>query len=183
MLRPKEDLRRAVASVQGGEVAFLYNKFGAVAAAATTQVSHGKAAEITVDPSSQHGHQGDGAVFVLNKDNAKFELFRRSRNTTCIHGKNDLAAYYGGGEQTVYDFGTGAHLQFSETTVPIKVYGFENDPTAVVDLFNVAPGTAPQPDGHGGTTLGTIDFVGATVRASQVNFLSADHPLSTGGFV
>jgi len=164
-------------------MASLSHVFGAVAAAVSSQVSHGKAAEITVDPSSQHGHQGDGAVFVLNKDNAKFELFRSSHNITYIHGKDDLAAYYGGGEQTIYDLGTGAHLQFSETTAPIKVYGFENDPRAVVDLFNAAPGTAPQPDGHGGTTLGAIDFVGATVGASQVNFLSADHPLAVGGFV
>ena len=62
-------------------------------------------------------------------------------------------------------------------------YGLENDPTAVIDLFNAAPGTAPRPDGHGGTTLGNIDFVGASVRAAQVHLLSTDHPLSTGGFV
>jgi hypothetical protein len=164
-------------------MALLSNVLGAVAAAVSSQVSHGKAAEITVNPSSQHGHQGDNSVFVLNKDNARFELFWSLHNITYINGKDDLAAYYGGGEQTVYDFGTGAHLQFSEITAPIKVYGFGNDPGAVVDLFNAAPGTAPRPDGHGGTTLGNIDFIGATVRAAQVNFLSADHPLSTAGFV
>jgi hypothetical protein len=31
--------------------------------------------------------------------------------------------------------------------------------------------------------LANIDFIGATVKPSQVNFLSSDHPLSTGGFV
>ena len=161
----------------------LSDAFSAVSAAVSSQVSHGRAAEVTVDPSSQHGHQGDNSVFVLNKDNAKFELFRSSHNLTYIYGRDDLAAYYGGGEQTVYDFGSGAHLQFSEATAPIRVYGLENDPTAVIDLFNAAPGTAPRPDGHGGTALGNIDFVGASVRAAQVHLLSTDHALSTGGFV
>jgi len=31
--------------------------------------------------------------------------------------------------------------------------------------------------------LGNIDFVGASLKSSQVNFLASDHPLSTGGFV
>jgi hypothetical protein len=83
----------------------------------------------------------------------------------------------------IYDFGQGTHLQFSEITAPIKVYGLENDPKAVIDLFNAAPGTTLQPDGHGGTTLANIAFIGAIVNPSQVNFLSSDHPLSTGGFV
>lgn len=100
-----------------------------------------------------------------------------------IYGKDDFAAYYGGGEQTIYDFGTGAHLQFSEITAPIKVFGLENDPNAIIDLFNAAPGRTLQADGHGGTMLANIDFTGATVKASQVNFLTTDHPLSTGGFV
>jgi hypothetical protein len=157
--------------------------FSAVSTAVSSQVSHGRAAEITVDPSSQHGHQGNNDIFVLNKDNARFELFRSSHDITYIYGKDDFAGYYGGGEQTVYDFGTGAHLQFSEITAPIKVYGLQDDSKAVIDLYNAPPGTTLQPDGHGGTTLGNIDFVGATVRASQVNFLATDHPLSTGGFV
>jgi len=63
----------------------------AVSAAVSSQISHGKAAEITVDPSSQHGHQGDDTGFVLNQDNARFELFRSSHNTTFIYGKNDFA--------------------------------------------------------------------------------------------
>jgi len=155
----------------------------AVSAAVSSQISHGKAAEITVDPSSQHGHQGDDTVFVLNQDNAKFELFRSSNNLTFIYGKNDFAGYYGGGEQTIYDFGTGAHLQFSEITAPIKVCGFEHDASAVVDLINAPAGTTLRSDGHGGTMLGNMDFVGATVKTSQVNFLSSDHLLSTGGFV
>jgi hypothetical protein len=74
-------------------------------------------------------------------------------------------------------------LQFSEITAPIKVYGLEHDPKVTIDLFNAAPGTMLQPDGHGGTMLGNIDFLGATVKPSQVNFLSSDHQLSTGGFV
>ena len=156
--------------------------FSAVSDAVSSQISHGKAAEITVDPSSQHGHQGNDTMFVLNKDNAKFELFRSSQDLTFIYSKNDFAGYYGGGEQTIYDFGTGADLQFSEITAPIKVYGFEHDSGAVVDLINAPPGTKLQSDGHGGTMLGNVDFVGATVK-TQVNFLSSDHPLSTGGFV
>jgi hypothetical protein len=163
-------------------VGLVSDVFKAVSDAVSSQVSHGKAAEITIDPSSQHGHQGNNAVFVLNNDNAHFELFRSSHNLTFIYGKNDFAAYYGGGEQAIYDFGTGAHLQFSEITAPIKVYGFEHDSKAIVDLINAAPGTL-QSDGHGGTMLDNVDFVGATVKASQINFLSSDHPLSTGGFV
>jgi hypothetical protein len=161
----------------------LSDALSAVSAAVSSQVSHGRAAEVTVDPSSQHGHQGDNSVFVLNRDGARFELFRSSHNLTYIYGRDDFAGYYGGGEQTVYDFGAGAHLQFSEVTAPIKVYGLARDPTAVIDLFNAPPGTAPRPDGRGGTTLGNIDFVGASVRAAQVHLLSTDHPLSTGGFV
>ncbi|MBV8616929.1 MAG: hypothetical protein JOY66_24580 [Acetobacteraceae bacterium] len=151
--------------------------------AVSSQVSHGRAAEVTVDPSSEHGHQGDGDVFILNRDDMKFELFRSSRDISYIYGRNDLAAYYGGGEQTIYDFGAGTHLQFSESTAPIRVYGLQNDSSAVVDMFNAPSGTTLRPDGHGGTMVGNIDFVGATVRASQVSFLTTDHPLSSGGFV
>jgi len=147
----------------------------------SSQVSGGKAAEITVNPSSLHGHQGNGDVFILSDDNLKFELFRSSDDLTYIHGNNDLAAYFGGGEQTIYDFGLGTQLQFSEITASIKVYDL--DPKATIDLYNAAPGTTLQPDGHGGTMLGNIDFLGASVKPSQVNFLSSDHPLSAGGFV
>ena len=77
----------------------LSDAFSAVSAAVSSQVSHGRAAEVTVDPSSQHGHQGDNSVFVLTRDGAKFELFRSSHNLTYIYGRDDLAAYYGGGEQ------------------------------------------------------------------------------------
>jgi hypothetical protein len=85
----------------------------------------------------------------------------------------------------IYDFGKGTHLQFSEITAQITVYGVENDPKskATIDLFNAAPGTTPQPDGHGGTMLANINLVSATLEPWQVNFLSSDHPLSTGGFV
>jgi hypothetical protein len=164
-------------------LALVSELFDAISAAVSSQVSHGKAAEITLDPSGDHGHQGNGDVFPLTDDNLKFELFRSSDDLTYIYGKNDLAAYYGGGEQMIYDFGQGTHLQFSEITAPIKVYGLENDPKTVIDLFNAAPGTTLQPDGHGGTTLANIAFIGAIVNPSQVNFLSSDHPLSTGGSV
>jgi len=147
----------------------------------SSQVNDGKAAEITVNPSSIHGHQGNGDVFILNEDNLKFELFRSSDDLTYINGNNDIAAYFGGGEQTIYDFGQGTQLQFSEITAPITVHDL--DPKATIDLYNAAPGTTLQPDGHGGTMLGNIDFLGASVNPSQVNFLSSDHPLSTGGFV
>jgi hypothetical protein len=140
-------------------------------------------AETTVDPSSEHGHQGNNDVFLLNEDNARFELFRSSHDLTFIYGENDLAGYYGCGGQTIYDYGTGTHFQFSELSAPIKVYGLEHDAAAVVDLFNAAQGTSLHPDGQGGTMLGAIDFVGATLAASQVHFLFSDHPLSTGGFV
>ena len=149
--------------------------------AISSQVSGGKADEITVNPSSLHGHQGNGDVFILKDDALKFELFRSSNDLTFIYGNNDLAAYFGGGGQTIYDFGQGTHLQFSEITAQIQV--FDLDPKATIDLFNAAPGTTLQPDGHGGTMLGNIDFVGASLKSSQVNFLSSDHPLSTGGFV
>jgi len=156
--------------------------FLAVSDAVSSQVGNGKPAEITLNPSSQHGHQGNSDVFILNADNAKFVLFRSSPDITYIYGQNDFAAYYGCGDQTIYDFGTGTHFQFSEITAPIKVYGLEHDPTAVIDLFNAASGTSLHSDGHGGTMLGNIDFIGATVTPSQLNFLSSDYPLSMGGF-
>jgi hypothetical protein len=87
---------------------------------------------------------GNGNVFILTDDNLKFELFRSSDDLTYVHGTNDLAAYYGGGEQTIYDFGRGTQLQFSEITAPIKMYGLESDSEAVIDLFNAAPATALQ---------------------------------------
>ncbi|MBV8398378.1 MAG: hypothetical protein JOZ17_06520 [Acetobacteraceae bacterium] len=113
-------------------------------------------------------------MFLLNQDNAKFELFRSSHDLTFIYGENDLAGYYGCGGQTIYDYGTGTHLQFSELTSPIKVYGLEHDAAAVIDLFNAVPATSLHPDGQGGTMLGAIDFVGATLAASQVHFLFSD---------
>jgi hypothetical protein len=157
--------------------------FNAALDAVSSQVTKGRAAEITVDPSGDHGHQGNGNVFILTDENLKFELFRSSNDLTYIYGTNDVAAYYGGGEQRIYDFGQGTHLQFSEITAPIKVYGLESDLKAVIDLFNAAPGTTLQPDGHGGTMLANIDFIATTVKPSQVNFLASDHLLSTGGFV
>jgi hypothetical protein len=163
-------------------MALLSNGFRAVSDAVLSQVSHGKPAEITLDPSSQHGHQGNIDIFILTEDNAKFVLFRSSHDLTYIYGQNDFAAYYGCGNQTVYDFGTGTHFQFSEITAPIKVYGLEHDGAAVIDLFNAAPGTSLHSDGHGGTLLGNIDFIGATVAPSQINFLSSYYPLSMGGF-
>ena len=163
-------------------MALLSNRFHALSDAVSSQVGHGKPAEITLDPSSQHGHQGNNDVFILTEDNAKFVLFRSSRDLTFIYGENDFAAYYGGGDQTIYDFGSGTHFQFSEITAPVKVYGLEHDPTAVIDLFNAAPGASLHSDGHGGTMLGNIDFIGATVTDSQIHFLSSDSPLSTGGF-
>jgi hypothetical protein len=96
--------------------------FHALSDAVSSQVGHGKPAEITANPSSQHGHQGNNDVFVLNEDLAKFVLFRSSHDLTFIYGQNDFAAYYGCGDQTIYDFGTGTHLQFSEITAPIKVW-------------------------------------------------------------
>jgi hypothetical protein len=164
-------------------MAFVSELSNAVFDAASSQVSHGKAAELTINPSSDHGHQGNGDVFLLEGDNSKFELFRSSLDLTYIYGKDDFAAYYGGGEQTIYDFGQGTHLQFSEITAPIKVYGLESDSNAIIDIFNAAPRTTLQPDGHGGTMLYNIDFIGATVEPSQVKFLSTNDPLSTGGFV
>jgi hypothetical protein len=94
---------------------FVSELSNAVFAAVSSQVSLGKAAEITIDPSSDHGHQGNGDVFILEGDNLKFELFRSAHDLTYIYGTDDFAAYYGGGEQTIYDFGQGTHLQFSES--------------------------------------------------------------------
>ncbi|MBV8616094.1 MAG: hypothetical protein JOY66_20305, partial [Acetobacteraceae bacterium] len=58
----------------------LSDALGAASAAAASQASHGRAAEVTVDPSSRHGHQGDNSVFILNRDDARFELFRSSHD-------------------------------------------------------------------------------------------------------
>ena len=120
---------------------------GAASDAVSSQVDGGKADEITVNPSSLHGHQGNGDVFILKDDSLKFELFRSSDDLTYIYGNNDLAAYCGGGAETIYYFGVETHLQFSESAASIKVHDL--DSKATIDLFNAAPGTTLQPDGHG----------------------------------
>ena len=122
-----------------------------------SQVQHGKAAEINVNPSSEHGHVGDNSVFVLTNNVALFELLRSSNNLTYIFGDDDHATYADGGAQTIYDCGKGTTLQFSNETGSIRVYGFENDPTGTV-VLTTPVSTAS--DGHGGTLLGNIDFIG-----------------------
>jgi hypothetical protein len=163
-------------------VTFLSDIYQSVADGVASQANGRKADEITINPSSQHGHQGNDDVFVLNDNDMKFELFRSSGDLTYICGANDTACYFGGGKQTIYDFGQGTHLQVSEITAPIKVFGFDRDPTATVAVYNAADPTL-RPDGHGGTLLGNIDFVGATLSASQVSFPHTDIPLSSGVFV
>jgi hypothetical protein len=116
--------------------------------AISSQVSHGKAAEITINPSGDHGHQGNGDVFILTDHDLKFELFTSANDLTYIYGENDLVAYYGGGEQQIYDFGQGTHLQFSEITAPIKVYGLESDTKAIIDRWNGEADTSDQKHGH-----------------------------------
>ena len=64
--------------------------FLAVSDAVSSQVGNGKPAEITLDPSSQHGHQGNSDVFILNADNAKFVLFRSSPDITSSHALTAL---------------------------------------------------------------------------------------------
>jgi hypothetical protein len=143
--------------------------------------------ETMVDPSNAHGHQGDNDIFILTRDDRDFQLFRSHDDVTFIHGNNDTASYYGlsafsGGNQTIYDYGHGTTLRFSELEqATVKVYGFENDPSGKIVLFNPT-NMVIQPDGHGGTLLGNIDFIGySKLSASQVSVRHTDTPVSLGG--
>lgn len=86
--------------------------------------------ELMVDPSSSHGHQGGNDDFVLLSNGDNFQLFRSGGDLTFIYGHDDFASYWGGGSQTIYDWGVGTTLQFSELDeAQVKIYDFQNDPT------------------------------------------------------
>jgi hypothetical protein len=127
-----------------------------------------------VDPSNKHGHQGNNDDFVLRKDGDNFQLFRSHDDMTFIYGTNDIASYWDGGNQTIYDYGHSATLRFSELDMSqVKVYNFENDPTGKVVLYNPLPSDMTlHQDGGGGTMLGYIDFVGdKNISMSQISFV------------
>lgn len=137
------------------------------------------------DPSNLHGHQGNNDDFVLTKDNGDFQLFRSADDLTFIHGQNnDMASYWGGGNQTIYDYGSGTTLRFSELdAAKINVYGFENDPTAKVVFYNPT-GVSIVSDGQGNTQIGSVNFIGAsTIRPDQVSVVHTLTPPSQGGLI
>jgi hypothetical protein len=140
--------------------------------------------ELLVDPSSTHGHQGNNDDFVLKDNGDSFRLFRSQDSLTFIYGSNDTASYWGGGNQTIYDSGSGTTLRFSELDqAQVKAYDFQNDPTGSVVVYNPTV-TTLAPDGHGGTMLGSIDFINdPNVTMSQISFVQTPTPPSQGGLV
>jgi hypothetical protein len=140
-----------------------------------------KAGEIEV-PSSAHGHvpTGAGNSYVLLHDDSNFQLFRSADPVlTFIYSNNNSAAYWGGaGAQTIYDFGHGNTLRFSELeNTSVNVYGFDRDTIGKVVVYNTTL-TSIQPDGHGGTLVGNIDFHNVTLSPSRVSFLAVPEQLS-----
>lgn len=136
-----------------------------------SQVAGGKAAEVTVNPSSAHGHVGNDDVFVLAQNDMIFDLLRSSKDITYIYGSNDQASYSDGGSQNIFDLGKGTTLSFSNQTGGIQVYDFANDPTGKIVLSVTGAAPSLTPDGHGGTMLGNIDFVGdAHLSMAQIKF-------------
>src|SRR4051812_40906641 len=98
--------------------------------------------ELMFDPANWHGHQGNNDIFVLTKQGVDFQLFRSHDDVTFIYGKDDAASYWGGGNQQIYDLGSGTTLRFSELeNQKVNVYGMEHDPTAKVVFYNAADPT------------------------------------------
>lgn len=139
--------------------------------------------EIMVDPSNLHGHQGNNDDFALTKNGDNFQLFRSHDDLTFISGHSDIASYWGGGNQTIFDDGGGTTLRFSELDgASVKIYDFQNDLTGKIVLYNPT-NTQLQPDGHGGTMLGYIDFIGASISGSQVSVVHTLTNPSQGGLI
>ena len=140
--------------------------------------------ELMVDPSNTHGHQGNNDDFVLKNNGDDFQLFRSHDDLTFIHGANDTASYWGGGNQTIYDSGSGTTLQFSELDqAQVKIYDFQNDATGRVLVYNPTV-TTLAPDGHGGTMLGSIDFINdPNLSMNQIGFVHTVSPPAQGGLL
>ena len=141
---------------------------------------HLKAGEIE-NPSSAHAHvaSGPGNSYILLTDNSNFQLFRTPDEVlTFIFSDNNTASYWGGGDRTIYDFGHNNTLRFSENEhAKIDVFGFDKDPTGKVVIYNAD--LLIQPDGHGGTLVGNIDFHDTALDASRVSFRHVDQSIAT----
>ena len=112
-------------------------------------------------------------------------MFRSHYDLTFISGHSDIASYWGGGNQTIFDDGVGTTLRFSELDgASVKIYDFQKDPTSRIVLYNPAStDTLILPDGHGGTMLGYIDFIGASISGSQVSVVHTLTNPSQGGLI
>ncbi|HYZ23161.1 MAG TPA: hypothetical protein VE690_13495 [Rhodopila sp.] len=139
--------------------------------------------ETMFDPANWHGHQGNNDIFVLTRSAVDFQLFRSHDDLTFIYGSGDVASFWGGGNQTIYDNGSGTILRFSELEgAKVNVYGLDHDRTARIVFYNAADPTI-RPDGQGGTLINGVDFLGARISPAQVSFLHSGTPLSLGGLV
>ncbi|HEX2942915.1 MAG TPA: hypothetical protein VHO91_17825 [Rhodopila sp.] len=143
------------------------------------------AAEVMVDPSNLHGHQGNNDVYILNRSGSNFQLFRSHDDITFIHGTGQMASFWGCANMSVYDDGIGTILRFSELAGhSVNVYGFGNDATARVVLYNpTANDLWCRPDGHGGTMLGSIDFIGACLAPNRISVVHTPTAPSLGGLI
>jgi hypothetical protein len=161
-----------VANLTQGTIAFL----GTQVMGAPSELTAG---EVIVNPSSAHGHEATGAgnSYILMDNNANFQLFRSPDLVlTFVYGTDDNASYWGGGDRTIYDYGQGTTLRFSDVA-GANVYGFDTDKTSTVVIYN-ATDTTIQPDGQGGTLVGNIDFHNVVLNASRASFVTVPEQLS-----
>ena len=145
------------------------------------------AGEVIANPTSDHGHfgTGPGNSYILLNNAANFQLFDSPDLVmTFIHGNNDNASYWGGGNRDIFDFGQGTTLRFSELQdATDNVFGFDTDRTGKVVIYN-APNTIIQPDGQDGTMVGSIDFHNVTLDPSRISFVSvAGQPSQSASMV
>jgi len=142
-----------------------------VASQVQRSMPHLKAAESQI-PSSDHAHRGNDNVYLLSRENMNFQMFDSSNNITFITGHDDSAIFDGGGSQTIYDFGTGASLNFHGLLAAARVEIFNSDHDSRFQLY--LHGFTDQSiiaDGHGGTLVGgQIDIVNAAIPAAKVHF-------------
>jgi hypothetical protein len=128
---------------------------------------------------SQNAIGENGDTFILAGSNINLDAINNSNSTFIVRGDSDqLSLGPMDANETVIDQGMGTNLWFYALRGPVTVLGFGNDRTGTVSLFNMGylnadqAAAAMKPDGHGGWTLGEIDFVGAHPVAAQLRVIN-----------
>lgn len=126
----------------------------------------------------QHGANIDGGTapisYSMIGDNQTMAFMNNSNSTVTTFGKGDkISLLQADGHETIDDAGQGLYIFTRHLNGPVSIEGFGNDPTGLVDLLNAGyqnaavAEAAERPDGHGGTMLGNIDFVGVSNVAAS----------------